>query len=88
MMQTRNFRRYSRRQLNLLSAWMCRSVNHELLSRSVFRPNAAAESADDRDVETFYSVDMFLPLIERVSRHLLDRFGFAQRNITALFLAI
>jgi len=28
--QTRNFRRYSRRQLNLLSAWMCRSVNHEL----------------------------------------------------------
>jgi len=47
-------------------------------------PNAAGESADDGDVETFYRVTMFLPLIVGVSRHLRDRSGLAQRNSLVL----
>jgi len=51
-------------------------------SRSVFRPNAADDH--DCDAETFFRVNMFLPLIEGVSGHLRDRFGMAQRNSLVL----
>ena len=51
-------------------------------SQSVFRPNAA----DDHgcDVQTFFRVNMFLPLTEGVSMHLRDRFGMAQCNSLVL----
>jgi len=55
----------------------------ECMDMQISKPRTA-ESADDRDGETFYRVNMFLPLIEGVSRHLRDRFGLAQCNSLVL----
>ena len=51
------------------------------VQRSVYRDNAGE---DDQSVESYYRLNLFLPLVDSVRTHLLDRFGPVQQKLLGL----